>query len=41
VVISAVATIAPLATACVVVGVLGWAGTAWVGYWVGRVRPVS
>jgi MFS family permease len=41
VVISAVAAIAPLATACVVVGVLGWAGTAWVGYWVGRIRLVS
>ena len=41
VVISAVAAIAPLATACVVVGVLGWAGTAWVGYWVGRVRPAA
>jgi MFS family permease len=31
--VSAVATVAPLATACVVVGVLGLLGTAWVGYW--------
>ena len=31
--VSAVATVAPLATACVVVGVLGLIGTAWVGYW--------
>jgi MFS family permease len=37
VVISAVAATAPLAIACVVVGVLGWVGTAWVGYWVSRV----
>ena len=39
VVISAVAAIAPLAIACLAVGLLGWLGTAWVGYWVGRVRP--
>ena len=41
VVISAVTSMAPLAVACVVVGILGWAGTAWVGYWVSRVRPQS
>ena len=34
--VSAVATVAPLATACLVVGVLGLAGTAWVGRWTGR-----
>lgn len=39
--ISAVASIAPLAIACLVVGVLGWLGTAWVGYWVNRVRPAG
>jgi len=38
-VISAVTALAPLATACVVVGVLGWCGTAWVGYWTRRVIP--
>jgi MFS family permease len=32
-VVGAVASIAPLATACVVIGVLGLLGTAWVGYW--------
>lgn len=31
--ISAVATVAPLATASIVVGVLGLAGTVWVGRW--------
>ena len=35
-VVSAVAAVAPLATACVVIGLLGVAGTGWVGYWVGR-----
>lgn len=35
-VVSAVAAVAPLATACLVVGVLGLAGTAWVGYWTRR-----
>jgi MFS family permease len=39
VVISAVTAVAPLAAACVVVGLLGWLGTAWVGYWVGRLSP--
>ena len=34
-VVSAVAAVAPLATACLVIGLLGLAGTAWVGYWVG------
>jgi hypothetical protein len=32
-VVGAVASVAPLATACLVIGVLGLAGTAWVGYW--------
>jgi hypothetical protein len=31
--VSAVASVAPLATACVVIGVLGLVGTCWVGYW--------
>jgi MFS family permease len=31
--VGAVATFAPLATACLVIGVLGLAGTVWVGYW--------
>ncbi|MGZ4449034.1 MAG: MFS transporter [Nocardioides sp.] len=35
--VSAVAAVAPLATACLVIGVLGLAGTGWVGYWTGRV----
>jgi MFS family permease len=32
-VVGAVASVAPLATACLVIGALGLAGTAWVGYW--------
>jgi MFS family permease len=35
--VSAVAAVAPLATACLVVGVLGLAGAGWVGHWTGRV----
>lgn len=35
-VVSAIAAFAPLALACVVVGLLGLAGTAWTGYWVSR-----
>jgi MFS family permease len=35
--VSAVAAVAPLATACFVVGSLGLAGAGWVGYWTGRV----
>jgi MFS family permease len=35
--VSAVAVVAPLATACLVVGVLGLAGAGWVGYWTGHV----
>ncbi|MDR7253443.1 MFS family permease [Nocardioides sp. BE266] len=35
--VSAVAVVAPLATACLAVGVLGLAGSVWVGYWTGRV----
>ncbi|WP_340540245.1 MFS transporter [Nocardioides sp. GXZ039] len=35
-VVGAVAAVAPLATACIVIGLLGVAGTAWTGYWVGR-----
>jgi len=31
--VSAVASVAPLATACLVMGVLGLLGTGWVGYW--------
>ena len=31
--VSAVASVAPLATACLVVGTLGLLGTVWVGYW--------
>lgn len=34
--VSAVAAVAPLGVACLLLGVLGLAGTAWVGYWVGR-----
>jgi MFS family permease len=34
--VSAVAVVAPLATACLVIGALGLAGTAWVGYWIHR-----
>jgi MFS family permease len=33
--VSAVASVAPLATACLVIGVLGLLGTGWVGYWTG------
>jgi MFS family permease len=40
VVVSAVAAVAPLATACLVVGVLGLAGAGWVGYWTRRVDLV-
>jgi MFS family permease len=36
-VVGAVAAVAPLATACLVVGLLGLAGAGWVGYWTGRV----
>lgn len=43
--VSAVAAVAPLATASVAIGLLMAAGTGWVGYWVGRsdraARPVS
>ncbi len=35
--VSAVAAVAPLAVACVTVGVLGLAGAGWVGYWTRRV----
>lgn len=35
--VSAVAAVAPLATACFVVGTLGLAGAGWVGHWTGRV----
>lgn len=35
--VSAVAAVAPLATACLVVGLLGLAGAGWVGHWTGRV----
>jgi MFS family permease len=35
--VSAVAAVAPLATACLVIGLLGLVGTAWVGYWTHRV----
>ena len=34
--VSAVAAAAPLAAACVVIGVLGLIGTGWVGYWTHR-----
>ena len=37
VMVSAVAAVAPLATACLVVGLLGLAGAGWVGYWTRRV----
>ena len=41
--VSAVAAAAPLAAACLVIGVLGLLGTGWVGYWTHRldVRRVS
>lgn len=35
--VSAVAAVAPLAVACLTLGVLGMAGAGWVGYWTGRV----
>ena len=35
-VVAAVAAVAPLATACFVIGALGLAGAAWVGYWTHR-----
>ncbi|WP_210649496.1 MFS transporter [Nocardioides sp. SYSU D00065] len=35
--VSAVAAAAPLATACLLVGVLGLVGAGWVGYWTRRV----
>ena len=35
-VVGAVAAVAPLATACIVIGLLGLVGTGWVGYWVRR-----
>ncbi|MEO5853006.1 MAG: MFS transporter [Nocardioides sp.] len=35
-VVSAVTLVAPLATACLVVGALGLVGSAWVGYWTRR-----
>lgn len=35
--VSAVAVVAPLATACLVIGLLGLAGTAWVGHWTHQV----
>ena len=35
--VSAVAAVAPLAVACLTLGVLGLAGAGWVGYWTGRV----
>ncbi len=35
--VGAVAAVAPLATACLVVGALGVAGTGWVGHWTRRV----
>ena len=35
--VGAVAAVAPLATACLVVGALGLAGAGWVGHWTGRV----
>ena len=34
--VAAVAMVAPLAAACVVIGVLGLLGTGWVGYWTRR-----
>jgi MFS family permease len=34
--VALVTLVAPLATACLVVGALGLAGTAWVGYWTRR-----
>lgn len=37
VLVSAVAAVAPLATACLVVGLLALAGSGWVGYWTRRV----
>jgi hypothetical protein len=33
--VAGVAAVAPLATACVVIGVLGLAGAGWVGRWTG------
>lgn len=38
--VSAVTLVAPLATACVVVGALGLVGSAWVGYWTRRLDVV-
>jgi MFS family permease len=38
--VSAVAAAAPLAAACVVIGVLGLVGTGWVGYWTHRLDVV-
>ncbi|MCY7399637.1 MAG: MFS transporter [Nocardioides sp.] len=35
--VSAVAAVAPLAAACIVVGLLALAGTGWVGYWTRQV----
>ena len=35
--VSAVAAVAPLATACIVVGLLALVGSGWVGYWTRRV----
>lgn len=37
VLVGAVAAVAPLATACLVVGLLALAGSGWVGYWTRRV----
>ena len=34
--VSAIAAVAPLATACLAIGALGVVGTAWVGYWTHR-----
>lgn len=37
VLVSAVAAVAPLATACLVLGLVGLVGSGWVGYWTRRV----